>query len=164
MRFDAEQRFDVPVDRLLAMFTDPDFYPTLVGLPKIGVPEVVGHSASADTVSIDLRQAYTGDIPGAALAFIDPNRLTWVQKLVFDLTTSTATSRLVPDHYPDRLTCSGRYAFTSAGGSGSVRRLDGELKVRVPLVGARVEQALVSGLREHAAAEQDLIGQRLRDS
>lgn len=164
MRFDAAQRFALPVDQLMELFTDPDFYPTLDGLPQISVPEIVSHSTSGHIVSIDLRQGYTGDLPSAALTFIDPDRLTWVEQLVFDLDAASATTRLRPDHYPDRLTCTGRYTFRSVGPDGgdqSIRRLDGDLKVRVPLVGGRVEKALVSGLKEHAVAEQQLIEQRL---
>ena len=161
MRFHAEQRFTSPADRLLTLFTDADFYPTLRGLPSIGAPEIVDHSTSGDTVRISLRQRYTGDIPAAALAFIDPGRLTWVEELVFDLDRRRATTRLLPDHYPDRLSCQGVYVFADVAGGGSTRRLEGELKVRAPLVGGRVEQALVSGLQEHAAAEQRLIEERL---
>ena len=162
MRFDAEQRFAMPVDRLLELFTDPDFYPTLIGLPEISVPEVVSHQASDGVVRIDMRQRYTGELPAAARSMIDPDRLTWVEQLVFDLGRASATSRLVPDHYPDRLTCTGVYTFRAGPGGveTSVRRLDGDLKVRVPLVGGRVENALVSGLRQHARAEQDLIDSR----
>ena len=41
----------------------------------------------------------------------------------------------------------------------STRRVaQGELKVRIPLVGGRVERAIASGLEEHAAAEADLLG------
>jgi hypothetical protein len=71
-----------------------------------------------------------------------------------------ATTRLLPDHYPDRLTRQGVYVFIDTTG-GSTRRLEGELKVRAPLVGGRAEKALVSGLQEHAAAEQQLIESRL---
>ncbi len=161
MRFHAEQRFTEPVDRLLELLTDADFYPTLRGLPSIGTPEIVDHSTSGDTVRISLRQRYTGDLPAAALAFIDPGRLTWVEELVFDLGRRRASTRLLPDHYADRLTCQGVYVFTDLPGDGSTRRLEGDLKVRAPLVGGRVEQALVSGLQEHASAERELIEQRL---
>ena len=163
MRVDATQRFDTSVDQLLAWFTDPDFYPTLGGLPQISVPEIVSHSVSGATVRLDLRQRYTGDLPSAALTFIDADRLSWVEELVFDLDAATATTRLRPDHYPDRLTCTGTYTFQADGAGRSRRRLDGDLKVRVPLVGGRVEKALVSGLQEHAVAEQQLIATRLAE-
>ena len=162
MRFEAEQQFATTVDRLVEWFTDPDFYPTLAGLPQISTPEVVRHSVTGDRVELALHQRYTGDLPSAAQAVLDPSRLTWVEELVFDLMAGTATTRLVPDHYPDRLTCQGRYRFETAG-TGSIRRLEGDLKVRAPLVGGRVERALVEGLQRHAEGEQDLIVRRLAD-
>jgi hypothetical protein len=162
MRFHAEQRYSSPADVVLALFTDPDFYPTLDGLPSISVPEIVDHSTSGRTVRISMRQRYIGDLPNAALTFIDADRLTWVEELVFDLDRQQATTRLLPDHYPDRLTCQGVYVFADVAG-GSTRRLEGDLKVRVPLVGGRVEKALVSGLQEHAAAERDLVEARIQE-
>jgi len=149
---------------VLGLFTDPDFYPTLSGLPKIGTPEVVEHRVDGPRVRLRLHQRFTGDLPGAALAVIDPARLTWIELLEFDLDRATATSRLLPDHYPDRLTCAGRYTFVATGSETSTRRLEGDLAVRMPLVGGKVERALVSGLREHAAAEQHLVARRLTES
>jgi Protein of unknown function (DUF2505) len=165
MRFTTEQRFAAPAADVLALFVDPDFYATLVGLPTITTPEVVDHVVDGSTVHLRLHQRYIGDVPSAARRFIDPSKLGWIEHLDFDLTEATATSRLEPDHYPDRLTCSGRYVFRADGDpSHSVRRIDGELKVRVPLVGGKVEGALVSGFREHAVAEAELVTARLASS
>jgi hypothetical protein len=161
VRFQIQQRYDAPVDEVMALFTDPAFYPTLVGLPKISTPEVVDHRRAGDTVRIDLRQRYTGDLPAAALAMIDPDKLSWVEQLEFDLRKSSAASVLVPDNYGDRFSCSGRYTFTGDRGQGTVRELSGDVKVRVLLVGGKVEGALVSGLREHAEAEAVLVAERL---
>ena len=161
MRFATEQRYPTDLATVLALFSDPALYPTLSGLPKIGTPLVVHHQVDGAHVHLRLRQRYTGDLPAAALAVIDPNKLTWIEQLDFDLDRATASSRLLPDHYADRLACSGRYTYLPDGDRGTVRRLDGELKVRMPLMGSKVEGALVSGLREHAAAEQALITARL---
>jgi len=35
--------------------------------------------------------------------------------------------------------------------------LQGDLRVRVPLVGSKVERAIVSGLRDHAIAEAQVV-------
>ncbi len=41
---------------------------------------------------------------------------------------------------------------------GAVRRVtDAAMTVDVPLVGGRVEQAILAGLREHAAAEAEVV-------
>ena len=162
MRFDAEQRFEVEVEHLLALFTDPDFYAPLVGLPKISSPELIDHRVAGGHVLISYRQRYTGDLPSAAQAMIDAHKISWIEELDFDLSASAADTRLKPDHYADRFSCSGRYTFSPLGPGRSARRLDGDLRVRVPLVGGRVENALVSGLKEHADAERDLITARLK--
>jgi len=161
VRFRTEQRYPAPLDEVLALYTDPDFYPTLVGLPKISTPEVVDCDRAGDTVRLRLRQRYTGDLPSAALTIIDPDKLSWVEQVEFDLLQAVATTVLVPDHYGDRFSCSGRYRFTSHAGV-TVRELSGEVKVRVLLVGGKVEGALVSGLREHGEAEAAHAAARLR--
>jgi hypothetical protein len=161
MRFRTEQRYPAALDEVLALYTDPDFYATLVGLPKISAPEVVDCDRAGDTVRLRLRQRYIGDLPSAALKIIDPAKLSWVEQLDFDLRRGAATTVLLPDHYADRFSCSGQYRFTAAAGA-TTRELSGEVKVRVLLVGGKVEGALVSGLREHGEAEAALAAERLR--
>jgi hypothetical protein len=161
VRFVTQQRFAASVDEVLALFTDPDFYAGLVGLPKLSTPEVIDHRATPGEVRLRLRQRYIGDLPKAALAVVDPAKLSWVEELVFDLDAARATSVLRPDNYADRFRCSGEYTYRADGPDTTLRRLEGEVKIRMPLVGGKVEGALVSGLREHAAAEQALIATRL---
>ncbi len=42
-------------------------------------------------------------------------------------------------------------------GSGTRRVATGHVKVRVPLVGGKVEQAIVAGLQENSDAQADLL-------
>ena len=42
-------------------------------------------------------------------------------------------------------------------GGGTERTVKGELRVKVPLVGSKVERAIVDGLREIATAQQRLV-------
>ncbi|MBA3282609.1 MAG: DUF2505 family protein, partial [Acidimicrobiia bacterium] len=104
----------------------------------------------------DIRFRFTGHLPSAVTAVIDPERLTWVQESVHDLDDGTTTFRLIPDHYPDRLKASGTFRVVSDG-HGSRRVVNGDLKVRAPLVGGRVEQAIVSGLEEYLVAEAPAV-------
>ena len=54
------------------------------------------------------------------------------------------------------MTASGRTAITAIGDA-SERTVSGELKVRAPLVGGRVEAAIVEGLEEYLAAEANAV-------
>jgi len=59
------------------------------------------------------------------------------------------------------LRCAGTIVGNAVA-SGATRVADGELRVSVPLVGAKVERAIVSGMEEHAAAEASLVDTWLR--
>ena len=160
MRFELVQRFAHPPEAVDAAYADAALYPTLVGLPKLGDIEVLAHERADARARLSIRFGFTGDLPPAVTAVVDPHRLTWVQETEHDLATGTTTFRLVPDHYPDRLAASGR-AVVRADGTGSRRVVSGELKVRALLVAGKVEQAIVSGLGEYLEAEAPAVDRYL---
>ena len=160
MRFELRQTFAQPPTTVDRAYADPELYPTLVGLPKLGDIEVLSHETDEQQARLAIRFAFTGDLPPAVTAVVDPRRLTWVQQSVHDLARGITTFRLVPDHYPDRLSASGS-ATVAAAGDGTRRVVAGELKVRAPLVAGRVEQAIVSGLGEYLEAEAPAVDRYL---
>ncbi len=161
MQFEVEQRFAGERDAIMAVYADPAFYPTLDGLAKIGEPEVLGVERSGDQVTVRVRYRFTASLPAAATAVIDPQRLTWIDESVYDLAARTNTMRLLPDHYADRLSASARASFTPdpSDPQRTVRRIRGELKVRMPLVGSKVERVIVDDLRDHLSDEARAVDQ-----
>ena len=152
MRFTVDQHLHGAPGEVARAYADPDLYLSFQGLPKMLRPEVLAHEASQDEVRLKIRYRFAGHLSSAARAVLDPSRLTWVEDAVHDLTSLTTTFRMIPDHYGDRFSCSGSYSF-EADGAGTRRHCEGVIKVRAPLVGGAVENAIVSGLREHLAAE-----------
>jgi hypothetical protein len=156
VKFSIEQRFNHDADTVLAALTDPGFISAMAGLPKLGRPELLMRDERGTHLAIHVRYAFVGELSGAVRRVVDPARLTWVEESTIDLASHAAAFRIVPDHYTSLLQCAGTSELTPAG-RGSRRVTDGELRVSVPLVGGRVERAVVSGLQEHAAAEADLV-------
>ncbi|MGQ0432743.1 MAG: DUF2505 family protein [Microthrixaceae bacterium] len=156
MRFTIEQRFDAPPELVARAYADPRLYEAFDGLPKMSRPEVVAHQLTGDEVRLQIRYRFSGELSAAARAVLDPARLTWVERAVHDLSSLTTTFDMVPDHYGDRFRCSGSYAF-EADGSGTLRRCQGDIKVKALLVGGAVENAIVSGLREHLRDEVAVV-------
>lgn len=163
MRFDVEQRFLASPAQVLAVYTDPAFYADLPDYPKVGRPRLVDREDQGDRIVVRVHYRFTADLPSAALAVIDPDKLTWIEETVYDLVAATSTSTLLPDHYPDRLTAGARTRFLLADGTTDTTRrlIEGDLKVRMPLVGGKVEGAIVSGLREHLGDEAVEVNRRL---
>ncbi len=90
-------------------------------------------------------------------AVVDPERLTWVEESTLDRTTHVTKWKIVPDHYGNRLSSSGTFRLTGTGDDLTIRSTEAELKVHFPFVGGKVEKAIVSGLKEHAVAEETVV-------
>jgi hypothetical protein len=160
VRFVIEQRFGATPADVQRALLDPD---VLTGAaqagshPKLGRPVFLGQSVDGDVVRQQVRYAFTGDLSSAVRAVVDPARLTWVQDTTTDLSRHRSTFTIVPDHYRAMLSAGGIAVLRDDAGRGCVRRVEGTVDVSVLLVGRKVEAAIVSGLREHAAAEVEAI-------
>jgi hypothetical protein len=153
VRFRIQQRFDAPLARVEAALLDPAFLDRLATLPKLGRPVLLDQQVDGDVVRRQVRYAFTGHLSSAVTAVVDPAKLTWVEDSSSDRASHRTTFRIVPDHYRDRLEASGTFVLQTEG-EGTRRVADGELRVRFPLVGSKVERAIVSGLQDHATAEE----------
>jgi hypothetical protein len=160
VEFTIEQRLAGEPAAVEGVLLDPGFLVARAGLPKLGDAELLESTRIGDEARQRIRLRFNAPLAPAVTAVIDPNRLTWVDDATYDLAAHVAEHQIVPDHYSDRLTCSYR-ATLEAVPSGSRRTLAGSVKVRMPLVGGKVERAIVSGLSEHAAAEADLVNEWL---
>src|SRR6478672_3320137 len=119
-------------------------------LPKLGSAEVVSQTRDGDVVRQDVRYLFQAELSSAVTRVVDPKKLTWVERSVCDLAAHRTQCEIRPDNYGGLL--SGRYdAVIVAAGDGAARRtLTGELRVKMPLVGGKVERAIVGGLEENA--------------
>ena len=160
MKFDAKQQFGADAAAVIECYSSAEMYQQLPEFGRISRPDLVDRTEHGDTVKLSLRYKFTADLPTAALAIIDPDRLTWVEETTYDLVGLTSRIRLVPDHYASKLEASASARFVDRG-DGSIRDVSGDLRVRVLLVGGQVERAIVDGLKEHLAEEAELVAKIL---
>jgi len=139
-------------------FVDPALLAHLGARPELGSPRLLERHDRGDAVVMWVRSRFAGQLSGRVTRVVDPERLTWVEESELDRRTSTTTFRIVPDHYANLLRCAGTITVgPGPGGEGTVRVVEADLKVTVPFVGASVERAIVSGLRDHAALEARVV-------
>jgi hypothetical protein len=156
VRFQLDQALPGSVAEVLAAFTDPAFLTSVGDLGKVGAPEVLDQSRDGDTVRQHVRYRFTAELSHAVTSVIDRDKLVFVDEHVYDLKAATATFQIVPEHYAERLRCSGIERFHQIS-DGANRRIEAELTVKWPIVGGLVERAIVSGLKEHLADEAELM-------
>ena len=160
MQFTIEQRLAGSPQAVEAVLLDAAFVTARATLPKLSDPELLECTREGERAHQRIRFRFTEQLSGAVTAVVDPERLTWVDDATYNLTTHVAEHRIEPDHYPDRLASTYRATLTDDV-DGSRRVLAGTVKVRMPLVGGRVERVIVGGLTEYAEAEAALINEWL---
>jgi hypothetical protein len=157
--FTIAQRVTRTVEEVQAALLDPAFIAASASLPMLGDSALLDEERSSDRARLSIRRRFTGELNRAVTKVLEADKLTWVEEITFDLSAHRAQHRIVPDFYSDRL--SARYATTlaePATRAGTTERTArGTLTVRAPLVARRVEEAIISGLREFAAAEAALL-------
>jgi hypothetical protein len=153
VEFRTVDRFTTPIRLLLAGYADPGVVDAVGPLPPLSAGELLEHGRRGDTVTTCVRYAYLGDLPPGASRLVDPARLSWVQVTELDLAERRSRVSLRPDDYADRLDARATQRFEPAPGDRTVRTVEGELRVHVPVVGRAVERALVAGLTEWLSAE-----------
>jgi hypothetical protein len=163
MRFEIEQEIAGRVDAVAGIYTEAHFYELLGELPRLGKPEVLERREDGPVVRLAVRFRFTGNLSPAVTRVVDPAKLSWVEESVHDLEHFTVAFRMKPDHYADRLRSEGSVRFEPADDGVTRRVTAGDLAVRVPLVGRSVEGAIVSGLREHFAAEVEVVERLLAE-
>lgn len=163
MRFHLEQPLPASAEQVVDVLVDPAFLASLAELPKLGLPEVLEQHEEGTTFRQRVRYRFTGSLSPAVTSVVDPKKLVWVDETTYDRAAGTATFRILPEHYADRLKAGGTYRFLPTGPVTCTRIADGELTVRFPFVGKTVERAIVSGLQDHMADEAALVARWLEE-
>jgi hypothetical protein len=70
---------------------------------------------------------------------------------------------MLPDHYAERLECSGEYALVAAGPDATMQHMEGDLRVNYPVVGRLAERGIVVGLKEHITQEAHVVERWVAD-
>jgi hypothetical protein len=150
-----QQAVAVPPARAMAAYGSPAFYQGRSARDDIAVREVVGREASGDRIMLKVRFAFTGSVSPAVRAVVDPAKMSWITQTEILLAEGRSSWVVLPDHYPDRLSASGVYRFEEgdAGPGTCDVEVEGDLKVRVPIVGRSVEKVIVGDLQAYIADE-----------
>lgn len=158
MRFRADHRFRAPPAAVGALLGDPDFYLGL-DLPDVGSPQLVEAAEGPGGRLVRLRYEFTGELDPVARRLVG-SRLAWLQEVAVDPSGLAGTLRFEAEIDPRRM--HGRATFELVGeGTGTRRRLEGELVVAVPGIGGMAERRIVPGVLRRLAIEAEALERRL---
>lgn len=160
VKFGFEQRWTASVDDVVQVYLDESFWSGLADLSTTTPPTVLDIARSGDHAVVRLHWVLSVDLPKEAARFIDPDDVAWVEETRWDLRDRSAQVTFLPDQAAGLLRASAA-ARLRPEGSDAVRRVDGELQVRIPLLGRKVEPVIVDGVGDHLEEEAAAVAARL---
>ncbi len=160
MRFGFEQRWTATVDDVVDLYTDESFWRTVEGFGRTSAPEVLEVTRDGDSARTRLRWRLAVELPREASRFIDPDDVAWVEDTRWDLSAHSASVHFEPVQASALLRASATVSVTAQGDE-ALRRITGDLNVRIPLLGHKVERAITDGIGEHLSEEAEVVATRL---
>jgi hypothetical protein len=156
VHFEREHDFEASVERVTTLMSDPDFQSGL-DLPDLARPEVVAYEVDGTSRVLGLRYEYVGQLDPIARRIVAGRKLTWVQELRVEPTTGAGTLGFSADGVGGGADGSAVVTFTATGAASCRRRISGDFRINVPLIGAVAERAIVPGLLRRLDAEADAL-------
>ncbi len=161
MKFSADHDFPAPPEAVAAVLCDPDFQRSY-DLPDLGRPEVVLDTTDGTARHLRLRYEYLGQLDPIARRLLGRRKLTWLQDLELDLVTTRGTLKFSAEAEPNKLYGNATVTIEPVGTGESRRHIEGDLHVRVPLVGSTAEKRIVPGLVDRLAVEAAAVTAALK--
>jgi hypothetical protein len=144
VRLTASHHFTASIGDVCDAMGDPAFYAEL-RLPDVDPPELVSRTTEGVRVDVHVRFTYTGRLDPIARRIVGHDHVSWVQQLQIDASTTSAALQVVPAVGMVPVTCTGTFALR-AEADGCARTLDGDLRIKVPIIGSRAEKSLAPGI------------------
>jgi hypothetical protein len=157
-RFTVETEFAATLAEFEALLDSPELHARLErAMP--GILKIEPLARDEDERAIRRRVRYQpntdGKIPAFGRAVVKPSMLAWIEESTFDKALHRFEYRILPnlpEAWRDRFESRGSYQLAATAG-GVKRRIEGEIHVRVPLVGGAVEKLLVKEVEANFRAE-----------
>ena len=146
MRFELSHPFDAEPDDVLAGLFHPDFQDKIRTIGNIHDRTVLSHDEGpAGEVVRRVRYVLALDVSGMARTILGDADPAWVQEERWDVTATTCEWSIHPEVAAELLTAAGTITIEGSNGK-STRHVRGEVRVRVPLYGGKVEGWIVDGV------------------
>ena len=160
MRFEREHDFAGSVERVATIMSDPAFQTALV-LPDLARPGVVAHEVDGPSHRLTLRYEYVGQLDPIAQKVVGKRNISWVQDLRMDVATGVGALAFSADGVGDRADGAATVTIVATVDGSCRRRISGEFRVRIPLLGGKAERAIVPGLLRRLDLEADAVAAEL---
>ena len=156
MDFAFEHWFEAPPEVVAEAILDLDYQDSLDDIDVLAGREVLHQEERTDGRVERRVRCILGIDMGAAKRFIGDGDPAWIEEATWDPESHKWEWKIIPEVAKDLLTASG-YIEIDGSEEESVRIVSGNVKVKVPLYGGKVEAIIVRGLESAYSQEAELL-------
>jgi hypothetical protein len=161
MRFDLSHVFDASPEQVSEAMLDPAFQNTLRDIGDLHDREVLSVEDGPDGGLVrKVRCVLALEVSGMARTMLGDSDPAWVQEEHWDRARMSCDWVIHPEVAAELLSASGTIQIANDAG-GATRTVGGDVKVRVPLYGGKVEGWIVTGVSRAYDEEAELLGKWL---
>jgi len=153
----VDEPIATPAEQARAALLDVAFYESLGALEGISPPEVREVTVHGGNTRLVLAYQFAGQLSGPARRILDPAKLSWRQVSETVGATGRTEVSMLPDNYAGLLSFNGWYEVRPGGRAACTQHFEGDLRVRVPLLGGLAERAIASSITDNIAATARLV-------
>jgi hypothetical protein len=161
--FAFEHWFDAPPDVVAQTLLDLDYQESLKDISALAGREVLDQTEATDGKVKRRVRCILGIDLGAAKKFVGDGEPAWVEEAVWDPDAHRWDWTIIPEIAKELLSSSG-YIEIDGGDEETVRIVSGNVRVKVPLYGGKVETVIVKGLEQAYAEEAERLSEWLSRS
>jgi hypothetical protein len=159
VKFSFSHSFSAGPDRVAQVMLDASYQASLDGLTAaLAERALLSQDERPDGTVVRRVRCVLGFDLGAAQRFVGNAEPAWVEVATWEPSTLRWEWRVEPEVGGDLLSANGAIDLSEAGG-GTLRTVTGDVRVRVPIYGGRVESAIVG----HLEGAYDAEAERLRE-
>ncbi|MGH2807963.1 MAG: DUF2505 domain-containing protein [Actinomycetota bacterium] len=164
MRFEVVHTFAYDPDKVADAILDEDYQHSLEDVESVEHRELLSQEERPDgTVVRRTRCVLDIHITGVAKSFIGDGDPAWVEEATWHPQRMEWAWIVIPEIGVGLLDAKGTIALR-ANGNGTARVIEGDVKVRVPLYGGKVEGWIVDGIEQGYAEEAERLEEWLKRS
>ena len=152
VRFELEQTIPATYDEVVAATLDEDYQRSLTDLPPLEHRELIDQFEDGDGRIVRITRCLLALHTSSLNRFIGNSDPAWKEEATWHPDDSHWEWHVIPEVAKELLSAAGRIELEDRGDQ-TQRTITGEVKVRVPLYGGKVERWIVAGL-EHAYGEE----------
>jgi len=156
VEFTVEHHFERPPDEVAAAFLDEGFQATLKGVGHLADRVILSQEERDGLIVRRTRCVLHLEMSGTVRRFIGDADPAWIEVAEWHPEEMRWTWVIEPEVAQDLLEAHGHTELEPQD-KGTVRRVTGHVRVRVPIYGGRVEGWITKGLQEAYDEEAELL-------